>query len=113
MWKTTFDKTFEDFMNNKLTSNDLGYFETDDDYIFTLTVPFFDKDDLRVKVEKNVLIVDGYANVYGKERFLKRKWFVDEYINIDTLRVTHKNGVLFFTFSKVKNEPVARNIEIQ
>lgn len=100
--------------------------ENEKDFRIELSVPGYSKEDIRIKVEKNVLIIrsekkenqENHGKLIVKEfssKSFERKFMLPKTVNADQITAVFNNGILEIQLPKkeevVENKPV--EIEIQ
>lgn len=106
---------FEDFFNefsgpkNKFMKTDIK--ETDDDYTFLIDLPGYDKEDIKVSIDRGYLVVaahkkteaeDKKDNYIRRERrygSMTRSYYVGD-IGIDDLKGNYDKGILEISVPK-------------
>ena len=100
-------------------------YETDDEYVFEFELPGFKKDDVKVKVEDNVLTVfselqeekkdDKDKNYHIVERrygAFKRQFSLPENVDVEKIDAKFEDGVLQLKVQK-KEEEKKKAIDVQ
>jgi HSP20 family protein len=100
-------------------------YETDDEYVFEFELPGFKKDDVKVKVEDNVLTVSSEVKEEKKEdkgknyhiverRYgsFKRQFSLPEDCEVEKIDAKFENGVLQLKIQK-KEEEKKKAIDVQ
>lgn len=111
-----FDAFFDDFMTENKLSLRTDLVENENDYLFKVDLPGVKKEDIKINIKNNYLILEvikqeekdeEHKNYIRKERFYgsaSRSYYVGN-INVDDLNATFENGVLQITVPKeVKQE---------
>ncbi len=100
-------------------------YATDDEYVFEFELPGFKKDDVKVKVEDNVLTVSSEVKEEKKEgkdknyhiverRYgaFKRQFSLPENVDVENIDAKFENGVLELKVQK-KEEAKKKAIDVQ
>ena len=116
---------FDRFGKNKMSSTPASnIFETEDTFQLELSVPGFSKDQIKMSVESNVLVVRGtQERGEGSEpEFVRREFFVSDFeksfrlskkINQDQIGASFENGILRVSLPKKEEAiPVKRQIDV-
>jgi HSP20 family molecular chaperone IbpA len=83
----------------------------DKEVVIEMAVPGITREDLKVDVMDNVLIVE--AKTKSKSRLskdLNYRWYLDKNIDVDNINATLTNGLLTLTLPKVK--PAKKTIAV-
>ncbi len=123
-----------DEMERSIFSNDrnsvVSAFRTDvvdtgDAYKLDAELPVFNKDDIKIDVENDVLTISAerkLENDENKHNFVKRERFYGSYsrsfdvsgIEVDRIEAAYNDGVLTLTMpKKVETAPASRRLEIK
>lgn len=112
------DRLLDNVYNSYVTSTgDSSYVNrwntsaTQDNYLLEAVVVGISKNELKVSVEGNRLVIEGTPTV--KSRFVstfKRSWELAEDADASRIDARLENGLLLLTIPKVK--PVVRNINV-
>ena len=123
-----------DEMERSIFSNDrnsvVSAFRTDvvdtgDAYKLDAELPGFNKDDIKIDVENDVLTISAESkleNDENKHNFVKRERFYGSYsrsfdvsgIEVDRIEAAYNDGVLTLTMpKKVETAPASRRLEIK
>ena len=123
-----------DEMERSIFSNDrnsvVSAFRTDvvdtgDAYKLDAELPGFNKDDIKIDVENDVLTISAerkLENDENKHNFVKRERFYGSYsrsfdvsgIEVDRIEAAYNDGVLTLTMpKKVETAPASRRLEIK
>ncbi len=124
-----FDEMERNFFGNT-QSNVLSAFRTDvidtgDAYKLDAELPGFNKDDIKIDVENDVLTISAERKLENndeKPNFVKRERFYGSYsrsfdvsgIEVDGIQAAYTDGVLTLTMpKKVETVPASRRLEIK
>lgn len=124
-----FDEMERNFFGNA-QSNVLSAFRTDvidtgDAYKLDAELPGFNKDDIKIDVENDVLTISAERKLENndeKPNFVKRERFYGSYsrsfdvsgIEVDGIQAAYNDGVLTLTMpKKVETAPASRRLEIK
>ena len=108
-------------IHNNQNSPKVDILENDESYLLSIEVPGISKDDIKIWIEKDLLIVSGekknnYADKdtrhFGERRFGKfeRSFWIPEDANRENIKAEFENGILNVTVSKA---PKAKPQEIK
>jgi len=108
-------------VHNNPNSPKVDILENDESYMLSVEVPGISKDDIKIWIEKNLLIVSGEkknsygekdTRHYGERRFGKfeRSFWIPEDANRENVKAEFENGILNVTVSKA---PKAKPQEIK
>ena len=97
-------------------------YENDNDYTIYFDIPGVEKEDINVKVEKDILIllaectkkpVEGYECIRNEMNFTgyKRVFELNGVINTENIKADYNNGTLILTLPK-KEEQKTKEIKI-
>lgn len=133
------DALLRDFFNSNIATDrfekeELTYtpstnvFESETDVVLELLVPGYSKDQIKLLVENNTLIIKSevgekedkeepkelkYSRVEFEKRDFEKKFKLSEKLDQEKIQAEANNGVLRITLSKKKEAiPVKRQIEI-
>ncbi|WP_159517202.1 Hsp20/alpha crystallin family protein [Sunxiuqinia indica] len=134
------DALLKDFFNPKTVTDryekeELKYtpsanvFETDTDITLELLVPGYSKDQIKLSVENNILLIESegvepkpdekeaeelrYSRIEFEKKNFEKKFRLSEKLNQDQIKAEANNGVLRITIAKKEEAvPVKRQIEI-
>ena len=107
-----------DYQRNPLASTNIE--EIEDGYIFNIMVPGFHKDDIKINIKDDVLIVKGKVEDMEDKRFIRKEFsnksFVRSFqisndLDEDNINATCKNGLLIINLSKKKEKDKFINID--
>ena len=96
-----------------------------DAYKLDAELPGFNKDDIKLDIENDVLTISAersYDNKDEKPNYVKRERFYGSYsrsfdvsgINVDGIEAAYRDGILSLTMpKKVEVKPASRRLEIQ
>ena len=120
-----FDDNFSIFqLKSDLNSLRTNIKETEKDYIFEINVAGIDKESIDINIEDEYLIVsiiehhqaENENEVYLRKEInyknTKRKYYVGN-VKEESIKAELKNGILFITIPKERNESKKKNIEIK
>ena len=95
-YKSSFDYLFDTVNSaHKLTNlRDEKY------HVYSLEVPYFEKEDLSVTFKNGRIYVAGDKEVYGLKHEIGTNFMVHEVYSEEDIVVEYKAGVLFFKFPK-------------
>lgn len=112
-------------VNNCFSAPVANIYETEENFRIELQVPGFDKNEIEISVEKDMLIVKSdykdaekqeykYAHVEFAKRGFERRYRLSEKLNTEAISADFKNGILTITLPKLKeeNQKLVRKIEI-
>lgn len=112
-YKSTFDvDSYLDsfFLRNEDTTKFLDKFETENEYIYGIPVPYFSANEINVEFdsEKSMILITGKTQVYGTKLTLDKKYYISENYTSKDISTQLIFGVLFIklpkTVSKKKKE---------
>ena len=106
------DGLFKDF-SNVFYNDDCCRLDEDENVVYTLDVPGFNKDNLKVEVAEGVLTISGESEVrkensYGRSKIMKR-FTVGE---IESANAVVKDGVLTVKLKYPSKEVSVKKIEV-
>jgi HSP20 family protein len=139
--KSSVDQLLNDFFNtnsstDRLEKKELHYspltnvFESDANIVIELMVPGFEKDQINLSVENNILTVKSqlaekdsgdeegkkelrYSRVEFQLKNFEKKFKLSEKLDLEKIQAEFKNGILTVTLAKKEEAvPVTRKIEI-
>jgi HSP20 family protein len=90
-----FPKTDFDFYK----FNDEHFSSNDKEYVLVLEVPGMSKEDIKIEVEGNYLLISGEVKILDTVKTLKRKYVMPK--NVDSVEAVTANGLLTITLIKV------------
>ena len=107
------DNFFKDFNHMFGSERDCCRVDEDDNVIYTLDVPGFNKDNLSVEVADGVLTISGKSEVraensYGRSEIMKRYTVGD----IESAKASIKDGILTVKLEYPNKEVKVKQIEI-
>jgi HSP20 family protein len=79
--------------------NDEYFSSNDKEHTLVLEVPGMSKEDIKVEVEGNYLLISGEVKILDAIKTLKRKYVMPK--NVDSVEATTENGLLTITLTKV------------
>ena len=90
----------------------------DEDWQVVFAVPGVTPEDVKVKVDDNVLNVSytsaDATNVSSFVSSFSRSWTLDKDVNVDNINAVHENGVLSITIPKPESKKrVSRVIDVK
>lgn len=128
-----FDEMFDDpFMErgffkkeNSIMKTDIK--EKDGNYVLEIDMPGYDKEDIKIELEKGYITVtankesnkeeeDKKSHYIHKERFYgscSRSYYVGDKLTEDQIKASFKNGMLTLTFPKNSEEKIEEKKYIQ
>ena len=83
--------------------------EFDGHFLISLAIPGFNKSNVEIKQENNILIVQGKQEANNEAKFLKKEFAQTEFtrtftipedVNVDSISATFEQGILNITISK-------------
>lgn len=83
--------------------------EFDGHFLISLAIPGFNKSNVEIKQENNILIVQGKQEANNEAKFLKKEFAPTEFtrtftipedVNVDSISATFEQGILNITISK-------------
>lgn len=107
-YKSTFDK---DLFNT--LSFDLEKFEDERFHIYSMKVPYFDKEDLTITFKNGKLYVKGEKEVFNHTMTVDNYFHVHSDYDSDDIIVEYNSGVLFFKFPKAFNKKGTKELKIK
>ena len=81
------------------------YYVTADDkqWLIEMPMPGISKDNLKVHIEDNMLTIQAVSTIKSKAvRNIKKSWYIDENIDVNSISAKLENGLLLVTLPKVK-----------
>lgn len=124
-----FDNMFnDDFFNfdlNPVNSGSIDYdiIENEKDYVLDLMLPGFNKEDVSVSVEDNIMTIEGERKVDEKTKYsrkgsfygrFKKSFTLPDEVLADQISASHnKNGILSITIPKDEKAKLSKMIEIK
>lgn len=131
-YPTVFDEFFKDFWSEGGTSGSASFvpstnvWEDDDKFNIELSAPGFNKEDIKVEVEENVLTIAGEhkteaektEKTYTRKEFsfgsFKRSFTLPETVNAENINAKYENGILRMELPKktVEVSKATKQIEI-
>ena len=112
VWSNRPSSIFENLMSNfDYFFGDASYVNDDGDVVYEVEVPGFNKDNIKVTLNNNILTVSGQRETKSKShagsRTIHKRLSVDKTENIDA---KIEDGILYVTLLKEKSEE--KNIEL-
>jgi len=97
--------------------------ESDDEYRIELSVPGFQKKEIKISVDKSVLTIQSERDYtkdeklsYNRREFggfnFRRSFTIPETVNVDTIAAEYKNGVLALNLPKKEEVKIKKEISI-
>jgi HSP20 family protein len=100
--------------------------EDDKNYVLDFAIPGFDKKDLKIDLNEDVLTIasetkneteeskDGYSRKEFSYRSFSRSFYIPENVNSEKIEANYKDGILTVSLPKqeVEKNKVAKKIEI-
>jgi HSP20 family protein len=124
-----FDNMFnDDFFNfdlNPVNSGSIDYdiIENEKDYVLDLMLPGFNKEDVSVSVEDNIMTIEGERKFDEKTKYnrkgsfygrFKKSFTLPDEVLADQISASHnKNGILSITIPKDEKAKLSKVIEIK
>lgn len=121
------DDLFSNFMEENLPATNVA--ETEKDFSIELSVPGFNKNDIKIEIEKNILTISAESKVSSEEKdddkkvlrreFRKssftRSFTIPENINAENISAEQIDGILRITLPKQEKvlEDKVKKIEIK
>jgi HSP20 family protein len=98
--------------------------ENENEFLIELSVPGFSKEQIRISVEKNVLVVKAEKNEENERKYLSREFGLQSFerrfvlskkVNADNISASFNNGILEVTLPRKAEvaEKAAVEVEIQ
>ncbi len=129
------DRLVNDFFNHGLNAdryakNEMGFqpatnvFELENEFKVELQIPGFSKEQVKITVEKDVLLVkgevepkeesqNGYSRVEFKTGNFEKKFKLSEKLDADKIQANFSNGILSLSLPKKEEvKPIVKSIEI-
>lgn len=91
------------------------YYVNADDKQWTIEMPMpgISKDNLKVDIEDNILTIQATSNIKSKAvRNIKKSWYIDENIDVNSISAKLENGLLLVTLPKVKPSKKIVNVTV-
>ena len=108
--------------NCQVTKPAVNVVENENEYQVALVVAGYEKNDIKIKVENNNLVVKAEAKEAEKAKYLRkefntngfeRSFILPESTEVDKISAEHKNGVLYVNIpKKEKVEIKIKDIEV-
>lgn len=124
-----FENLFNDFFNEfngvqVSATPKAEIVENDTKYQIHLALPGFNKEDINLEIDNNVLQVTGERKFEKKENYkyhkvetyygkINRSFSIPENANVADLKATYNNGILELTIPKQEVKKEVKKIEIQ
>lgn len=97
-YKTNFDSLFDSLSASR---KNITYFKDDEFHVYSLEVPYFEKEDLEVTFKNGKIFIDGEKEVYGRHFNVTLSFDVHSNYSEEDVIVEYLGGVLFFKFPKI------------
>ena len=113
------DWKFESIWNNFFTDfdsvfGDTKYLDENNNVVYEIEVPGFNKDNLSVEVVDGILTVKGdredYSNAHAGKKSIHKRMSIAE---AEDVEAEIKDGILYITLKKPKQEVSTKKIEIK
>jgi HSP20 family protein len=111
--------------NQKSVLPQANIYETSDDFLLELLAPGFEKDQVKISIDKNLLVIKAevaertnteylYSHVEFSANNFERKFQLSEKIDVEKIEAKFKNGVLQVRLPKkvAEKQKLIREIEI-
>jgi HSP20 family molecular chaperone IbpA len=108
----TYKSTFEDLYKEANAAHKLTVLKDDKFHVYSLEVPYFEKEDITVKFKNNRIYIYGDKEVYGTQFSLETNFLVNETYTEEDISVEYKAGVLFFKFPKELKLKIEKKLKI-
>lgn len=123
---TIFDHFFNnDFLNWDFEINTgaphYDIIENDDEYVLELMLPGFNKEDISINIEKDILKINGERKLNEKKNYNSKGSFFGEFnkvfnlpenVNSDKIDASFENGILSIKIPKDEKKKLSKTIEI-
>lgn len=96
----TYKTSFEDLFSGVNAAHKLTTLTDEKYHVYSLEVPYFEKEDLSVTFKNGRIYVDGEKEVYGTHFDITTNFLVHSSYTEEDITVEYKAGVLFFKFPK-------------
>lgn len=106
VWKD-FDEMTETFLR---PVSDYDFSQTDDHYLLTMDIPGVKKEDLKIELQENELLISAVRSSSGA-RF-ERRFALPERVDVDKIEANLEDGVLHIVAPKTESAK-PRRIEIK
>lgn len=102
-------------------SPDTDIYEKDEKIIFETELPGLSKNDIKIKVQEDILSVSAQKSVDASRKFLRkervygkleRTFRLPKDYDINSLNARYENGVLTLELSKIKNDNKVREVQV-
>ena len=113
-------KDFQGESNPQFTKPKANIQQSEDGYTLELALPGFSKEDVEIKIDKDVLVISSTKETDTETDFrlrefnygnFKRQFRLNDTIDTGSIKASFKNGILTIIMSKIKPEP-AKTIKI-
>lgn len=126
-----FDELFDELFSSRSVSNAKNFtpavniHESEKGYHLEMAIPGFNKEEIQVKIDKNVLVISGEKKEEKSDetKKVKRKEFhyqsfnrsfsLHETIDVSKIEAKYENGILQVNLVKKEDEPAKAGIEIK
>lgn len=110
-------------LNNKIASPSTNIMKTDDAYELYLSVPGFDKEQIKITTEKDILHIEGKIEVTSTEEIkynyrefgvnnFKRSFILPENVDFEKISAHCKDGILMVKIGFKKEDVTKSTINI-
>ena len=115
----------DDFWNfNSIFSDEFPRIESDryydkdaNEYVISLSLPGFTKDDISVDIENDMLVIKGEIKNEKTKKFISQNKFSYSYstnnLDIDTIAASMENGILEIRSKPIKELNITKKIEVK
>ena len=115
----------DDFWNfNSIFTDDFPKLESDryydkdtNEYVISLSLPGFTKDDISVEIENDMLVIKGEIKNEKTKKFISQNTFSYSYstnnLDIDAIKASMENGILEIRSKPVKELNISKKIAIK
>jgi HSP20 family protein len=95
--------------------------ENDESFTLDLMLPGFEKKDINMKVDENVLSIEAERQKSEKDKYnrvesyfgkWKRSFTLPDHVDVDNINASYENGVLKVTIPKTEEKVSSKLIEI-
>jgi len=102
-------------------SPDTDIYEKDEKIIFETELPGLSKNDIKIKVQEDILSVSAQKSVDASRKFLRkervygkleRTFRLPKDYDVNSLNARYENGVLTLELSKIKNDNKVREVQV-
>ena len=116
------DVFFNDYRGSNCSKPAANIVENESHFELTLAVPGFEKNDIKINLEENVLTVSSEKEVENKDVNFSRKEFaynafsrsfkLPKTVEFEKIKADHKNGVLRIEIPKIEEAKLKKAIKI-